>query len=205
MREGVGFWEQKEAESFLEFAARKYPKCSSKRWVYVAYLTAINTGARAGELWALRPSDIKHSGELILIERQFSTPINNFAPTKGKNYRSAPCNEHLRRELEDLIEANKVQLTETIFQSENRKPIFHRNFVKRYFHKDLREWGGRKIRFHDLRHTATTLMIAAGVDIKTAQEICGHQNVKTTMNYIHLLSESIRKTARTFAILPTSH
>jgi integrase len=130
--------------------------------------------------------------------------MNNFSAPKGKNYRSLPCNEYLRRELESLIAANKVEPHETIFQNENRKPISHRNFVKRCFYKDLKEWGGRKIRFHDLRHTATTLMIASGVDIKTAQEICGHQNVKTTMNYIHLLSDRIRETARTFAIVPHS-
>lgn len=80
--------------------------------------------------------------------------------------------------------------------------INHDNFVKRIFRRDLKEWGGKKIRFYDLRHTATTLMIASGIDLKTVQEICGHGDIKTTMNYVHLLSNSIRETARKFSVLP---
>jgi site-specific recombinase XerD len=45
-------------------------------------------------------------------------------------------------------------------------------------------------------------MVGSGVDIKTVQEICGHQNIKTAMNYVHLLAERIRETAKTFSVLP---
>jgi integrase len=198
--EAVGFWEREEAESFLDFASRKYPLSSTKRWVYVAYLTAINTGARAGEIWALKPTDVDQ--DLLLIERQFSSAAGDFSKTKGKKFRRVPCNSILLPELNALISNNRIKDYETIFQTENRHPISHDNFVKRSFAKDVREWGGRRIRFHDLRHTATSLMIGSGVDLKTVQEICGHDNIKTTMNYIHLLSERIRETARTFSVRP---
>jgi len=40
------------------------------------------------------------------------------------------------------------------------------------------------------------------LDIKTVQEICGHKDVTTTMNYVHLLGDSIRQAARSFSVVP---
>ena len=45
-------------------------------------------------------------------------------------------------------------------------------------------------------------MIASGLDIRTVQDIGGHKDIKTTMNYAHLLAEKIREAARTFSIKP---
>lgn len=202
-REAVSFWEKNEIEAFLKFANDKYPKNSAARWVFAVYLAALNTAARAGELWGLMPQDLQQDGEIIVIQRQFNKATNDFGPTKGRRVRRVPCNSHLREELQGLITNRKIYPTETIFQNSERKPISHDNFVKRVFAQDLKDWGGRRIRFHDLRHTATTQMIASGVDLKTVQEICGHEKIETTMNYVHLLSERIRETARSFALLPS--
>lgn len=68
----------------------------------------------------------------------------------------------------------------------------------------MRDWGGKRIRFHDMRHTAATLMISSGVDLKTVKEICGHSDIQTTMNYAHLVSGSIEHVARSFLIAPVS-
>lgn len=89
-----------------------------------------------------------------------------------------------------------------VFRNERGNPIDHDNFVDRRFDKDVKEWGGRRIRFHDLRHTATTLLIAAGIDIRTVKEICGHSDIKTTMNYIHLVPGQIEKVAECFSVAP---
>lgn len=199
VRDHIGFWEQNEAQEFLSFANRKYPKGSEERWVYVAYLAAINTALRAGEIWGLQPKDIKHHGEILQIQRQFNRLTNSFTPTKGKKSRQVPCNSHLYEELTSLIRQNP---SGTIFRNRDGKPVCHDNFAKRKFGKDIKEWGGKPIRFHDLRHTGATLMIAAGMDLKTVQEICGHEDIKTTMNYAHLLAEKIRQVARTFSIVP---
>lgn len=201
VRDDIDFWEQSEAQEFLRFANNKYPKGSELRWVYVAYLTAINTALRAGEIWGLQPKDIKHEGEVILIQRQFNRLTNNFTPTKGKRNRRVPCNPVLYEELMSLIHPSS---SGTIFKNHEGHPICHDNFAKRKFGKDLKEWGGKPIRFHDLRHTGATLMIGAGMDLKTVQEICGHEDIKTTMNYAHLLAEKIRHVARTFSIVPLS-
>ena len=79
------------------------------------------------------------------------------------------------------------------------------HFAKRVYIADLKKWGGREIRFHDIRHTATTLLIANGVDIKTVKEICGHADIATTMNYVHMISGSINKVAQTFSVAPEAY
>ena len=64
-------------------------------------------------------------------------------------------------------------------------------------------WGKEpKIRFHDLRHTAITLMIAKNIDIKTVQSIAGHADITTTMGYIHLIHGSVNRVAQTFSVEP---
>lgn len=199
VRDDINFWEQSEAQDFLSFANRKYPKGTEERWVYVSYLTAINTALRAGEIWGLQPKDVNLQGEVILIQRQFNRLTNGFTPTKGKRNRRVPCNANLFEELMSLIHQNN---SATIFKNQNGRPICHDDFAKRKFGKDLREWGGKPIRFHDLRHTGATLMIGAGMDLKTVHEICGHEDIKTTMNYAHLLAEKIRHVARNFSIIP---
>jgi len=202
VRDELPHWEREDAESFLAFANKKYPEGSSARWVYVAYLLAMNTGLRAGEIWGLKPEDLQRDVDVILIRRQFDRVLSRFRPTKGKENRRIPCNAELRRELNLLI-ANMPEKAETIFYQRVGAPICHDNFRKRQWERDLNEWGGKEIRFHDLRHTAITLLIAAGFDLKTVQEIAGHKDIKTTMGYTHLLAERIKHVAQNFSILPT--
>ncbi|PIR22540.1 MAG: hypothetical protein COV44_07580 [Deltaproteobacteria bacterium CG11_big_fil_rev_8_21_14_0_20_45_16] len=177
----------------------KYPAGSTKRWIYTVYLLALNSGLRAGEIWGLKFEDIKQDGEVLHIQRQFDRVHRDFRTTKGKTSRLVPCNENLFQELMALKRTDNQP--ETIFSDrDNGNPIDHDNFRKRNFEMDLAEWGGKRIRFHDLRHTAATLMIADNLDIKTVQEICGHKDLKTTLNYWHLLGEKIKHAARTFSI-----
>jgi integrase len=52
------------------------------------------------------------------------------------------------------------------------------------------------IRFHDLRHSAATLLIAQGVHPRTVMEILGHSQIATTMNtYGHVLPETMKEAA----------
>ena len=55
-----------------------------------------------------------------------------------------------------------------------------------------------------MRHTATTLMIRSGIDLKTVKEICGHKNTQATMSYAHLIGENLRIVAQSFSIKPDS-
>ena len=194
------FWDQDEAAAFLTFANCLYPKDSADRWVYVVYLLALNTAMRAGEIWGLKPSDLSRDGRSIQVRRQFNRVILKMAPPKSKKSRLAPLNDELREELEHLIKLKSIESDETIFMNEKRNPVCHENFVSRRFLVDVKTWGGRSIRFHDLRHSATTMMIAGGIDLKTVKEICGHADIATTMTYVHLISGAVERVAEVFSV-----
>lgn len=49
---------------------------------------------------------------------------------------------------------------------------------------------------HKLRHTAATLMLQNGVDVRTLQEVLGHENLNTTQIYTHVDSENLRAAAK---------
>lgn len=54
----------------------------------------------------------------------------------------------------------------------------------------------KKYSAHKLRHTAATLMLQNGVDVRTLQEILGHENLNTTQIYTHVDSDSLRVAAK---------
>jgi integrase len=61
------------------------------------------------------------------------------------------------------------------------------NYVTENFKRFLQENGLREIRFHDLRHSCASLMLASGVPMKQIQEWLGHSDFSTTANiYAHL-------------------
>ncbi len=210
------FWEENEARSFLTWASGHHSEWSNQhraegRKTYIAYLLALNTGMRAGEIWGLKPRDLVFrddgGGDTIFVRRQFLYADRKFGPLKGTlkanrdKSRHVPCSPGLRKELETLIKFNKTGPDQTIFHSVFGNPIHHKSFRDRFM-RDLKRWGGRKIRFHDLRHTAATLMLSQGVDVKTVSDILGHEDIKTTMIYVHLLGDRIKQVSKMFSIRP---
>jgi integrase len=204
-REERFFLTEDEAKDFLSFSNQQYPIESPERWKHLVYLLAINAGLRAGEIWGLKVQDLSACGEIILIQRQFDRISQETRPTKGRKNRRTICNENLHRELALWIRKNKFSADDFVFQSETGTPINHDNFRKRVFEIDVKQWGGKSIRFHDLRHTAITLLVASGVDLRTVQEIAGHQDIKTTMGYTHVVAEKIKQVSRSFSIGADTH
>ena len=49
---------------------------------------------------------------------------------------------------------------------------------------------------HKLRHTAATLMLQNGVDVRTLQELLGHENLNTTQIYTHVDNDNLRMAAK---------
>ncbi|MCX6119784.1 MAG: site-specific integrase [Proteobacteria bacterium] len=206
LRENIEFWERWEAEAFLSFANQKYPQGNPNRWVYAVYVLALNTGMRSGEIWGLLATNLKSGGRVLYIDHQYDRTVGRMRPTKGKEPRNVPCNTGLKQVLTEVCQTScAVSKLGTIFcHPDTGDPICHEVFRRQYFLKDLKESGTRAIRFHDLRHTAATLMIDQGVDLVTVSKILGHKDMKTTMLYLHLLPNKIAETAAVFSVLPSS-
>lgn len=194
IREEMLFWDAEEVQRFLSYTNSKYPRGSEKRWIFCTYLMALETGVRARELWGIKVSDIPAAGTKLKILRQ-SLGGNSFSSTKGKDARFVPFSQSLREELNFmLMHENELRAPDsTLFMSKNGTAIDHDNFKERVFKKDMKGCGVRTIRFHDLRHTALTLMVKKGVLLPVIQKIAGHKDIKTTMRYVHVMGKDIEE------------
>jgi integrase len=84
---------------------------------------------------------------------------------------------------------------EWVFTDSDGGPLRKSNFGRRYF-KPLVNSLGLKVRFHELRHTANSLLIAQGFSANVAAERLGHADTRTTMDiYSHVLPSIQREAA----------
>ena len=67
-----------------------------------------------------------------------------------------------------------------VFSNELGRPVEVSNLTYRYFRPLLMKAGLPQVRFHDLRHTAATLMLGAEVDVKLVSEMLGHSQTAFT-------------------------
>lgn len=136
--------------------------------LYPIVLIALHTGMRKGEILHLKWSNVDLEQRQIIL-----------TDTKNKETRVIP----LTRTLAEMLKGMKRDADTYVFPNENGKPF---RDVKRSFHTALRRAGITDFRFHDLRHTAASHMVMAGVDIFAVQEILGHKSIEMTRRYSHL-------------------
>lgn len=198
----IRFWSEAEAQGFLDFALKKYPKGSPQHWTYLVYLLALNTGLRAGEIWGLKAGDLLFDEGLIHVKRQLDRVVSETRTTKGRAERMVPLNGLLSVALREWVSGRRLGKDAFVFQNAAGEAVCHDNFRQRVFAQDVRRWGISVIRFHDLRHTAATLMIARGLEPTLVQEILGHESITTTMIYVHVLGASLKRAAQVFSLAP---
>ena len=136
---------------------------------------ALNTGMRRGEILNLRWNDIDFDKYYIFIKE-----------AKSGVARKVPMNSLVAETLKDIKR-------ESNFVFYNPKKRDRRKNVYTAFKSACRKIGIPDFRFHDLRHTAATLMVMGGVDLVTVKEILGHSRIEMTMRYAHPTSENKRK------------
>ena len=154
------------------------------------FLTAIMTGARQGEILGLKWSDVDFSKKQISINRTFNMGRFFTPKTKGSARRIdlAPM---IVRELAAWQLLSGGRNDGLVFSNEAGQPMNYSNMVQRYYRKALKDAGIPQIRFHDLRHTYASLLLAQGENIKYVQTQLGHSSPTVTLNvYAHLMKET---------------
>ena len=149
---------------------------------YAILLIFLNCGIRRSELVGLNRSDISEDRIRVV--------------GKGNKERIVYMGSSCRKAIDDyLIERNKICLSDdrALFGSRDGNRISV-SAVHRLVKKHLLAAGLDPEQFsaHKLRHTAATLMLSNGVDLKTLQEVLGHEHLNTTQIYTHVESTELK-------------
>lgn len=147
----------------------------------------LNCGLRISELVGLNVSDVRDDQLRVL--------------GKGNKERILYLNDSCQQALCDwLTERNSLTLVDknALFVTlQNRKRI-STAAVHKLVKKHLAAAGLDSTQYssHKLRHTAATLMLQNGVDVRTLQEVLGHDHLNTTQIYTHVDNEDLRTAAK---------
>jgi len=156
---------------------------------------AVATGARRGEICALRWSDVDLDGATVRIERSVSATKNAgiiVKSTKTGRVRLVSLTDDavdaLRRQLlraHDVacIGGRRVEAEDLIFTNDDqgRQP-WRPDLVSRRWERLRRRAGVGGVRLHDLRHFVATELLSAGIDVRTVANRLGHARTSTTLD-----------------------
>ncbi len=178
-------WSPNETSRFLE-AAR------SDR-LYALYVLALLTALRQGELLGLQWQDIDlKTGALAvrftLVEIKGALSLSEPKTSKGKRRVDLPrlATVALREHRERMMAEGHIG--GYVFCDSQGGPLRKSNVVRRSFRPLMQRAAVLLIRFHDLRHTAATLLLQQGVHPKVVQERLGHAQIGVTLDtYSHVL------------------
>ena len=149
---------------------------------YAILMLFLNCGIRRSELVGLNISDVYEDRIRVVGKGNKERFV----------YFGTPCRK--------AIDAYMAERTEKIL-TDNRALFGSRNgnrisvtAVHRLVEKALKQAGLDSTQFsaHKLRHTAATMMLSGGVDVKTVQEVLGHESLNTTQIYTHIESTELK-------------
>ncbi|WP_342399619.1 tyrosine-type recombinase/integrase [Weizmannia sp. FSL W8-0676] len=196
-------WDETEVQFFLDMAKEDR--------FYIAYLLALSTGMRKGEILGLRWQDIDFTNQILSVNQAVTRKKgggHEIGPLKTeKSYRNISLFDYV------VTELKKYRHEQMKFKMENRKTykdqdlvlasstgsfILPRNLDRNWL--DLIEKSALKpIRFHDMRHTHATILLKQGVHPKVVQERLGHSSITVTLDtYSHVLPNIQKAAAEKF-------
>ena len=166
--------------------------------LFAAYALALTTGMRRGELLGLAWRDVELEAGWLHV-RQTLVSVNyrvQFSTPKTQAGRRSIAidpgtveilREHRLRQLKERHELGlgAAQPDDLVFAGIGGQPLNPSLFTDG-FDRRVKTAGVPRIRFHDVRHTAATLALAAGVPAKVVAERLGHSSVSITLDlYTH--------------------
>ena len=191
-------------QALLELAPRDPLRREPDLFFVCLFDVALGTGLRLGELRALRWRDVDRERRLIRVERAYSRQELR-RPKTESGIRSVPLFPSVDAAFRELaaraVERGRYAPDELVFGSMRGTPLQPSNLRQRGWDPALRRacLEGKGYRFHDLRHTCVSRLVAAGADVKLVQAVAGHANPLITLKrYSHLLDARVTEAAERF-------
>jgi integrase len=163
------------------------------------YALALATGMRQGELLGLHRRNVDLETGVIQVRESVGRVVGHgfvFAETKTGKARRVDITtaaidalrQHRRRQNQERLRLGPTWADlDLVFANELGNPIEHGNLLRRSFAPLLERAGLPHIRFHELRHTAVSLLLAAGVPVHIVSRMVGHSQIAITVDtYAHV-------------------
>lgn len=145
---------------------------------------AAYTGLRRGELVALRWRDVDYAKRKLFVRTAVSGDVLATSTKSGK-HREVPLSDQAIAALGRLQQRGDFTSPADFVLVNRAGGRIEGSALRRRVGRAMTRAGLRPLRFHDLRHTFGSLLIAAGVDIVTVQAAMGHSRITTTQRYLH--------------------
>ncbi len=161
---------------------------------------AVVTGMRRGELLALRWSNIDFERRtLVVLHTVDYIPKHGYVEDEpktkaGKRLISLPSflidmlKQHRMKQQKQMVEQGEKWEDRDLVFTGLHGGYFSPRYLEKLFKKLFADAGFPGMHFHDLRHSAATILLSMGINMKVIQELLGHSDVAITLGlYSHLL------------------
>ena len=163
------------------------------------YILALTTGMREGELFGLRWVDVNLAAGALHLVKQLKT-----RSSRRQVLLVSVAVDALTRHLTGQREERHLLGSAwddhgLVFSNTVGRPLHPSNFLQRSFYPLLARAELPHIRFHDLRHSAATLLLGLGIHPKIVSEMLGHSQIGITLDlYSHVTATMQQEAVRAF-------
>jgi len=199
---------KKKASSIDIKDIKKIINAAKDTWLYEILMVGLFTGMRRGEILGLKWDNIDFDKRLLKVRWQVQHIRNKGIFIRelktDSSYREIDIPDNIVFMLKKMVtKQNKKKLQagklyddhDLVFCYDNGKPRNPQGVTKK-FNKIVRKTNiDRKYRFHDLRHTFSTLQLQEGTEMKTLQELLGHAVYSTTADTYSHVTKNMKKRA----------
>ena len=182
--------------------ARRFLEVAKETRYHALFVLALSTGMRRGELLALRWQDVDMDRGVVRIQQAVVRAHGTLTVSEPKTARGRRQVALMPQAIQALRQHRSQQAAERL----RLGPVWHdhgllfcstvgtfldpAHLTTRVFQPLLRRAALPHMRFHDLRHTAATLLLAEGVHAKVVSEMLGHATIGLTLDlYSHVLPD----------------
>lgn len=145
---------------------------------------AAYAGLRRGELVALRWRDVDFVGQKIIVRRALSGDTE-LRSTKTRRAREVPLPDQAATALERLSRRGEFTGPDDYVFANRFGRRLDPSALRRRFERARDAADLEPLRFHDLRHTYGSLLVAGGIDLPSVKAAMGHSRLSTTERYLH--------------------
>jgi integrase len=190
-RQPMASWTTEQARDFLD--------STSDDRLSFAWWLLLSRGLRRGELCGLRNDDVDLDSCVLRINRTRVTTageVIDSTPKTESGRRSVPLDpslvallrRHKARQAAEKLAAGEAYDDRGFLVADELGVPYNPNDVSRAFNALVKASGLPRIRLHDTRHTAASLMLASGTPVKVVSDLLGHASPTITLaTYAHVL------------------